>query len=165
MRRSLLAFGLCCAVLSTGTGHVGHSASIRGCEPAEPVGLHARVVSVDQGGGLATVELDVTVSSEVDLAAVALRGRLQRGSAVVAQDFDLPAVVVPRGAERTGRHVLTMEAGRHHDLLLTLDFRGPTGTAAAATTWVPIPLDPALGPRDAGKVLEFRAQPLPGGRP
>jgi hypothetical protein len=165
LRRSLLALALSCAVLSIGTVHHGRSGSSRGCEPAEPVGIHARVVSVDQGAGLASVEVDVTITSEVALSSVELKGRLQRGKVIVAEDFDLPVGVVPRGATRTGRHVLTMEPGQNHDLLLTLLSRPLTGPATTVTTWVPIPLDAALRPRDAGKVLEFRAQPLPEGRP
>jgi hypothetical protein len=129
------------------------------CEPGEPVELHARVVSTQQDGGAAAVVLDVTISSEEALSEMELTGRLQPRGAGMGPGFVLPAGPISRGGTRTERHVLTMEGGRDHDLFLTLLARAPGGTGAAVTAWLPIPLDASRAPRDAGKVLEFRAQP------
>ena len=159
MRLLLASLGLAFAAIAVDPAGPGPTDTRRGCEPAEPVELHARIASIQEEGAFATVLVDVTLSSRIDLGAVGLHGRSrQAGAAGISRTFDLPARIVHRGYTSTSRHALTLEAGRDQDLFITLHASPGGKGPVTAEAWIPIPLDPSRRPRSAGRVLEYRAQ-------
>lgn len=165
MRLLLTALGLAFAVIGVDPAGPGPMAPPRVCEPAEPVELHARIASIHEEGAFATVLVDVTLSSRIDLGPVGLHGRARRSGGGISSAFDLPARFVHRGYTSTARHALTLEAGRDHDLFITLHARPAGKEPVTAEAWIPIPLDPSRRPRPAGRILEYRAQTGGGSEP
>ncbi len=166
MRLLLTALGLAFAAIAVDPGGPGTMESRQGCEPAEPIELHARIASIQEEGDFATVLVDVTLSSRIELGAVGLHGHArQAGGAGISHSFDLPARIVRRGYTSTSRHALTLEAGRDQDLFITLHASPAGMEPVTAEAWIPIPLDPSRRPRSAGRVLEYRAQAGGGNEP
>jgi hypothetical protein len=165
MRLLLASLGLAFAAMAVGPAGPGSTDTRRGCEPAEPVELHARIASIQEEGAFATVLVDVTLSSRIDLGAVGLHGLARRADGGSSRAFDLPARLVHRGYETTTRHALTLEAGRDQDLFITLHASPKGQTPVTMEAWIPVPLDPSRRPRSAGRVLEYRAQTGGGSEP
>ena len=141
-----------------GTASTSGDPARPGCEPAEPAGISARIVSFESSGAAAAVVVEYSITSTVELGRADVHASLRRLSGATVREVDLPSPIVHRGYHNTFRQTFTMEDGRDHGLLLTLRAE-PTGRAPLAiSTWLPIPLDPARWPREAGGVIEYRAQ-------
>lgn len=165
MKRILALIGLAFMAMAAGPEGRYRAADREGCEPGEPVGISARIVSIRQDGPLAEVLIETTISSRLDLASLTLGARKRPEGAGSWDESVLPVALVPRGLERSDRHTLLFEHGRDHDLLLVAVGARSSGEAVAASTYLRVPLDPTRLPRDLGDVLEFPAAARSGGRP
>ncbi|MFQ5700940.1 MAG: hypothetical protein ACE5HU_03760 [Acidobacteriota bacterium] len=149
---------LLAATIAMTGGDSGRSDSVVSCEPAGPIDLQARVVSVDRQGAKAKVVVEIMMRPHRRLASSRIECSLASGNgpgrSLGVLDTSLS---MAGGTVRRITQELDLDEGVEHHLRFTARAQTRAGPSVETTAYLRVNLDPRLEPEDLGDLLQFRA--------